>query len=151
MWHLTPDRNTRGMTNCGKSCTVCPLIQYGKEVNVDHKTTWQIMKKMYRLTYNIVYLLKCQKESCKLRYIGSTGRLLKLRLGDHCGYILNQVTSRATGAHWNLLEECKMNSEKYRTKREKYFIRKFDTYDIGINREWWLLWTFNTLWPNELL
>ena len=143
-----PGRNTRGMTNCGKSCTACPFIQYGKEVKVDHKTTWQIMKKIYCLTYNIVYLLECQKESCKLRYIGSTGRSLKLRLGDHRGYILNQVTSRATGAHWNLpghsladlrvtiLEQCKNNSEEYRMEREKYFIRKFDTYNIGINREW---------------
>ena len=143
-----PDRNTRGMTNCGKSCAACPFIQYGKEEKVDHKNTWQIMKKMYCLTYNIIYLLECQKDNCKQRYIGSTGQLLKLRLGDQRGYILNQVTSRATGAHWNLpghsladlrvtiLEQCKKNSEEYRIEREKYFIRKFDTYNIGINREW---------------
>ena len=143
-----PERNIRGMTNCGKSCPTCPLIQYGRDVKVDKNSTWQIAKKMSCNSYNVIYLLQCQKENCKKRYIGSTGRQLKLRLGDHRGYILNQVTSRATGAHWNLpghsladlrvtvLEQCKKNSEEYRLEREKYFIRKFDTFNTGINKEW---------------
>ena len=51
---------------------------------------------------NVVYMLECQKDKCRQRYIGITGRQLKLRLADHRGYITNQVTSKATGAHWNL-------------------------------------------------
>ena len=123
-----PGRNNRGMANCGKTCTACPYIQYRKEIKVDSKSTWKIMKKMSCLTYNIVYMLECQKNNCKQRYIGSTGRELKHRLADHRGYIQNQVTSRATGAHWNLpghsladlrvsvLEQCKKKSRIRETK-----------------------------------
>ena len=77
------------------------------------------------------------------RYIGTTGRQLKHRLAEHRGYISNLVLSRATGAHWNqpghsladlkivILEQSKNSSE-----REKYFIRRFDTFFIlHINRE----------------
>jgi hypothetical protein len=93
-----------------------------------------------------VHMLQCQK--CDQRYIGTTGRQLKHRLADHRGYIINQVTSRATGAHFNLpghslahlkvtiLEQTRSNDEEYRKEREKYFIRKFDTYNLGINKEW---------------
>ena len=143
-----PDKNNRVMTNCGKACTACPYIQYGKEIKIDSQSTWQITRKMSCSTFNIIYLLECQKENCRQRYIGNTGRQLKLRLGDHRGYILNQVTSRATGAHWNLpghsladlrvtsLQQCRNKSEEYRLEREKYFIRKFHTFNEGINREW---------------
>ena len=71
-----------------------------------------------------------------------------LRLADHRGYITNQVTSNATGAHWNLpghsladlgviiLEQTKYKSEEYRKEREQQFTRKFNTFNNGINREW---------------
>ena len=80
------------------------------------------------------------KINCKKHYIWSAGRQMTLCLGDHRRYILNQVTSRETGAHWNLpdqsladlqvtiLEQCKKNSEEYRIQRAKFVIRKFDTY-----------------------
>ena len=82
------------------------------------------------------------------KYIGFTVCQLKHRLADHKGYITNQVTNRATGAHWNLpghslahlkviiLEQIRKNDEEYCREREKYFIRKFDTHNNGINREW---------------
>ena len=78
----------------------------------------------------------------------TSGRQLKHRLADHRGYIINQVVSRATGPHFNLpghsladlsvtiLEQTKSDPE-YRREREKYFIRKFDTVNNGINKEWW--------------
>ena len=142
-----PYRNNRGMTNCGKACTACPYFHYGKEIKINSKSTWQITKKMSCSTFNIIYLLECQKDNCRLRYIGNTGQQLKLCLGDHRGYILNQVTSRATGAHRNLtghsladlhvtiLEQCRKKSEEYRLEREKNFIKKFDTFNVGIDRE----------------
>ena len=73
---------------------------------------------------------------------------LKHRVAEHRGYISNQVTSRATGAHWNLpghslahlkitvLEQSRSRDEEYIREREKYFIRKFDTFNNGINQEW---------------
>ena len=96
---------------------------------------------MYGELYNVICILECQKEKCRQRYIGTTGRHLKVRLADHRGYITNQVTSKATGAHSNLpghsladlrviiLEQTKYKSEEYRKEREKHFIRKFNTFN----------------------
>ena len=104
------------------------------------------MKRVTCESYNIIYILDCEK--CGKKYIGFTTRQLKHRVAEHKGYISNQVTSRATGAHWNLpghslanlkvtvLEQSKSRDEEYIREREKYFIRKFDTFNDGINREW---------------
>ena len=46
-------------------------------------------------------MLHCTKENCKKRFIGHTGRFFRFRIADHKGYITNQVTSKATVAHWN--------------------------------------------------
>ena len=93
-------------------------------------------------------MLECKKDQCKKRYIGTTGRQLKDRLADHRGYISNQVETKATGAHFNLpghsladllvtiLEQTRHHNEEYRREREKYFIRRFDTFNQGINKEW---------------
>ena len=63
------------------------------------------------------------------------------------GYISNLVLSRATGDHWNqpghsladlkvvILEQTRNNSEEYRKEREKFFIRLFDKYNTGLNKE----------------
>ena len=143
-----PERTRNGMTNCGKMCPACPYIKYGKEVSINDKEKWNINRRMTCETYNIIYMLECQKDKCRQRYIGTTGRQLKLRLAEHRGYISNQVISKATGAHWNLpghsladlrvtiLEQTKYKNEEYRKEREKHFIRKFDTFNSGINREW---------------
>ena len=129
-------------------CTACPYIKYGKEVKINKKETWTLNRRFTCQTFNIVYMLECQIERCKQRYIGTTGRQLKFRLDEHRGYIINQVTSKATGAHWNLpghsladlkvtiLEQTNTKDEDYRKEREKYFIRRFDTFNRGINREW---------------
>ena len=84
-------------------------------------------------------------QECRLRYIGTTGRQFKFRLA---GFITNQVVNTATGAHFNLpgliladlkvtiLEHTKSSDEDYRIEREKHFIRKFDAFNKGLNREW---------------
>ena len=87
------------------------------------------------------------KQNCNARYIGQTQRFLKHHIADHRGDISNQVTSKATGAHWSLpghslalmkftvLEQVKYNSEPYRKERETYFINKFNTFYKGVNQE----------------
>jgi hypothetical protein len=141
-----PKRKLKGMTSCGKQCPACPYILEGNKVKIDEKSTWNIEKKFSCESFNIIYLLNCNK--CKQKYIGTTGRQLKSRIAEHKGYIAQQVSSRATGHHWNLpghsladlkvtiLEQSKSKEEDYRKEREKFFIRKFDTYNKGINREW---------------
>ena len=92
-------------------------------------------------------MISCKKENCNQKYIGETGRILKHRIADHRDYILNQVQSRATGAHFNLpghslapmnfkvIEQVKYNNEAYRKERETYHNNQFNTFYQGINRE----------------
>ena len=142
-----PQREIPGMKKCGQSCPACPYIKEGKEVNINHNE-WKIMKSVNCNTYNVVYLIKCKKNNCKENfYIGETGRFLKKRLSEHIGYITNKITSQATGEHFNLpghstsdltvtiLELVKRRDDLYRKEREKYFIRKFNAYHNGINRQ----------------
>ena len=119
-----------------------PVYFDRKIVKIDQQQTWKVEKKFNCESFNIIYLIQCKK--CDKKYIGTTGRQLKHRLA----YIFNQVISRATGAHFNLpghslaqlkvtiLEQTKYNDEEYRKEREKHFIRKFYTYNDGINLEW---------------
>ena len=137
-----PNRVMKGMFKCNKlHCTSCPYINTGSKVNIHGTKYWNINRKVSCDTFNCVYLIECQKDSCKPRYIGQTGRLLKHRLSDHRGYVINKVVSKATGAHYNLpghsladmritiLEQIKNNNIEYRKDREKYFIRLFNTYN----------------------
>ena len=96
-------------------------------------------------------MLECQKDNCRQRYICETGRQLRQRIAEHRGYITNQVLTKATGAHWNqlghslanlsnlrgtILEQSRYNNAEYRKERKKHFIRKLDTFNNVINREW---------------
>ena len=142
-----PQRETKGMARCGNSCPSCPYVLPGKTVKIDIERQWRIDKKVNCNTFNCIYMLQCTKENCKNRYIGQTGRFLRFRIADHKGYITNQVTSKATGAHWNqpghsladmkftVLEQVKYNDEAYRKERETFFINKFNTFYKGINKE----------------
>ena len=144
---LHPSRYIKGMSKCGRACPACPFVLEGKDVKLEDKSSWKIEKKVSCETFNCIYMIQCTKENCMKRYIGETGRLLKHRIADHRGYITSQVTSKATGAHWNLpghslaqmkftvLEQVKFNSEGYRKERETYFIKKFNTFYKGINEE----------------
>ena len=141
-----PRRNLNGMKKCGRMCQACPYVKEGKEVKINQNSIWKIERRMTCESYNVIYMLDCEK--CGEKYIGSTIRQLKHRVADHRGYISNQVTSRATGAHWNLpghslahmkvtiLYQSKSRDKDYVRESEKYLIRKFDTMNSGIGREW---------------
>ena len=138
-----PERKVKGMSKCGTNCTACPFIMETKNVKIDSKTTWNLNSDFKCGNSNIVYLLECNIENCKKRYIGESGRELTERLSEHRGYIFNKKLNQATGEHFNLpghglqnlkctvLEQVKKNCILYRKEREKYFIRKFNTYHKG--------------------
>ena len=140
-------RKLKGMSKCGKSCPSCPFILEGKTVNVKKNEKWHLNKKFTCESYNVVYMIECSKESCKLRYIGHTGRALKYRLAEHRGYANNAIVSKATGSHFTLpghsqanikitvLEQVKRNEKAYREVREQYHINKFNTFYQGLNRK----------------
>ena len=142
-----PKRNLKGMKKCENNCTACPFILEGKSVKINTKTDWKISTAATCSSFNVVYMIECQKEKCKMRYIGETKRTLKLRLADHRGYVTKNDTTQATGAHFCLpghslsdmkitvLEKVKKHNDQYRKKREEYLIQKFNTMNQGLNRK----------------
>ena len=96
---------------------------------------------------NIVYIIECEKDNCDQRYIGETKRTLRSRLAEHRGYVKNKQTDKATGKHFNLpghtvanlkisvIEQVRYNLDLYRKEREEFYIRKFNTFNDGMNRK----------------
>ena len=54
-------------------------------------------------------MIECNKNKCKLRYIGESKRAIKHRLADYRGYIVNNHADKATGAHFNSPEHSLAN------------------------------------------
>jgi hypothetical protein len=139
-------RIINGMKKCGQNCTACPYIKEGKLLKIG-STEWKINRQVNCNSFNIIYIIQCLKENCRLNYIGQSGQMLKKRLQQHRGYVINNVSSQATGAHFNLpghslsdltvtiIEQVKQNDTLYREEREHYFIRKFNTFYNGMNRQ----------------
>ena len=109
------------------------------------KYTWNIPDTLDCQSENVVYLIQCQKDNCKdNRYVGETKNSLHERLNQHRGYVTRK-TNDATGIHFNLpghklsdmritaLEKVKSNDPIYRKEREKYHIRKLNTFYQGMN------------------
>ena len=141
-----PQRRQRGMRKCGNNCTACPYIREVKSLNIN-RNEWKINQSLDCNISNCVYLIECKKERCNMKYVGETKRILKFRLADHRGYVNNLDESQATGKHFNspghslsdltivILEKVRSSDDMYRKEREKYFIRKFNTYYNGLNRQ----------------
>ena len=141
-----PQRKQRGMKKCGKSCTACPYVREVKSLRINNNE-WKINQSLDCEISNCVYLIECKKANCNMKYIGETKRIMKFRLADHRGYISNQDETKATGQHFNspghslsdltitILEQVRSNDDLYRKEREKYFIRKFNTFYKGLNRQ----------------
>ena len=137
-------RKLRGMKKCGK-CVVCSFIKEGKSIK-NKESLWTINEEYNCNTKNVVYMLECDKDNCKKRYIGETNREVKERIKEHIGYAKNNKTLYATGEHFNLpghtyqnmkftiVEKVKKQDIIYRQEREKYFIQKFNTFYDGINK-----------------
>ena len=137
-------RKKVGMIKCGKECHACPYIKEGKIISNEH-VTWKLKDQFTCKTSNIVYLIECNKDNCNEKYIGETERELKQRLGDHKGYINSFNLKQPTGKHFNqkghslsnmkitVLEKVKKKDTQYRKEREKFLIRKFNTFYKGMN------------------
>ena len=139
-------RNIKGMQKCGNNCATCPYIKEGKSIKING-SEWKLNKKLNCDSYNLVYAISCAKDTCKMVYIGETKRMLRFRVAEHRGYVSNKETDKATGAHFTMpghsladlrvsaIEHTKGRGTEYRKEREHFFIRKFDTFHRGLNKQ----------------
>ena len=138
-------RKSNGMKKCLR-CPICPFIKEAKTVRQDN-TIWKLNRQITCQSENIVYMIICKKETCKLKYIGESERSIKDRISEHITYIRTKNKSQATGEHFNLpghslhdmeaigLEIVYKKDILYRKERESYLIRKFNTFRKGINKQ----------------
>ena len=142
---IYPQRERKGMNKCGK-CVICSFVKEGKDIVIPNKPKWSINKRVDCNSSNIVYLIECNIDTCKERYIGETERRLKDRLADHRAYVTSKVVTQPTGAHFNLpghsvanltvtiLEKVKNKCAIYRKERERFYIQKLNTLHEGMNK-----------------
>ena len=96
---------------------------------------------------NVVYMLECDLDNYKRRYIGFTQKQFRERIYQHIGYVRNKVKNRATGEHFTLaghsahnmkftiLENVRSKDPLYSGAREKFLKGMFNTFHRGINKE----------------
>ena len=82
-----------------------------------------------------------------MTYIGETKQMVHSIVAEHHGYVSNLEIDKATGAHFNMpgysladlrvsaIEHTKGRGIKYRKERDHYFIRIFDTFHRGFNKQ----------------
>jgi hypothetical protein len=116
------------MTKCNMPCQAFPFIMEEKEVKSDNFTF--IRQPINCDTENCVYMIECNKEKCKQRYIGETKRSLVKRLSEHRRYITSMFPTKATGIHFNqhghsvsdvritILEKMKTSDKSYQKERK---------------------------------
>ena len=143
---LHQERKIKGMKKCGKQCPTCPFILEEKSVKISEKEKWTLNNKYTCESYNLIYMIECEKQECKMRYIGQTKRALKYRMAEHRGYVSSNADT-PTGSHFNLpghdqanmkvivLERVKKEDKNYREVRETYLINKFNTFYMGLNKK----------------
>ena len=103
-----------------------PYVEEGKTIKIGNKE-WKINSKVDCLSYNVVYLLICKKDSCKEKfYIGETKNILKFLIDQHRGYINNENKTQQQRDHYNspghsvsdlsvtILEKVRKNYALYR-------------------------------------
>ena len=99
----------------------------------------------------MIYRWKCKKQNCKdflkNSYIGKTVQTFQKRFSQHRDYVKRNIQTEPAGEHFSLpghsvsdiegiVIEKVRNSDPFVLKScEHYYIRKFDSYRNGLNRE----------------
>ena len=133
------------MTKCN-NCVACHYIKEGKSIETDN-AQWKINKRVNCSTKNVIYLLECNKNNCRQKYVGETERNFRERVKEHIGYARTCKLNQPSGFHFNLpghsihnmkftiIEKVKSNDPIYRRERERFHIEKFDTFHFGLNKK----------------
>ena len=90
------------MNKCGKDCTTCPLIRSGNKVKLTNNKHWNINKNANCNSFNVIYLLECDKDKCRKRYIGETGCVFRFRLANTKAIFL----TRSKASQQGLISTC---------------------------------------------
>ena len=129
-----------GCKNLGK-CIICSHVIEGNTIK-NNNFTWKINKKVSCKDSNIIYLIECQKDNCKKRYVGFSTRQFSERMGEHLGHVRNKDKSQTMGEHYNLpghskndmkftiIEKVRSSDPLHGREREKIHIRKFNTWNV---------------------
>ena len=142
-----------GWSKCGNSCHICPftLPKTNHLTGIASNYTHIINQKLDCNTKNCIYYWKCQKANCKMHpeieYIGKTINKFKDRIGDHRDYVKSDDISKPSGEHFSqkghsiadlkamVIEEVTSKDPFVLKVREKMYIKKFKTYEKGLNKE----------------
>ena len=143
-------KSADGMKKCNKpGCSTCPFVKEGKVVKSSANNFQVKIKTAVNCeTSNLVYIISCDKPACKfIQYVGETGKKLKERFSQHLQNVKSENCTTSTGEHFNLpnhsianmnvsiVEKCCNDSKMYRKIRESFFINKFETKHLGLNRK----------------
>ena len=102
--------------------------------------TWKIVKSLFCDTFNVVYMIDCQKKRHRQRYIGVTQRSFRKRVNEHIGYVKNKTISETTGEQFNLPRHN--HTDMTFTIIEQ--VKSLDPVYARINRSAWA-WIFNSI------
>jgi hypothetical protein len=146
-------RSVKGMKRCNlPNCPSCPHVREAKVVySSANNFKVPISTPVSCSTKNLVYVITCDRRECKYtQYVGETGKQLKERFKQHLDCVRSQnenLNKTAVGEHFNLpghsvanmkvsvIENCRQESAMYRKCRESFFINKFETKHLGLNRK----------------
>ena len=91
------------MRKCENMCTACPFIIEGNDIKTKDRK-WEIIQQANCTSYNVVHMIKCTEENGKENiYIGVTKSIMKFRVDEHKGYIVNKKTGPGHWAHFIFL------------------------------------------------
>ena len=132
-----------------ESCSLCRLIpKAGFRTHKCHKTKqiFNINSVVTCDTQNVIYKISCEK-CIDFVYIGETGRRFRDRFTDHRGYVSRKELDKAVGEHFNkprhniedmiptVIEKVQPSNDNFlRSRREKYWINKYQAIDYGANK-----------------
>ena len=139
-------RQINGMKKCTKNCAMCPFVWETNQIKSEN-FDWNLRKSYNCQTQNTVYMIECNKDNCKMRYVGESKTKLYFRFLNHKTYVNTKKFDQPTGKHFNLpghsisnmkitiIEQVKQKDDTYRKERETYFIKKFQTHINGLNKK----------------
>ena len=151
-------RNRPGFNRCLRGGTFCVMCSTSPNNVSSHTSavtgeTWPITSAVTCTTSNVLYRLRCTKQSGECRqykdYIGQTSRRACDRVADHRSSVTNpgqRETKKVVGRHfrqpghsWSccetlVFEKCRSTDDFVRLRREQMWIRRYDCVQPrGIN------------------